>query len=676
MKHTSTSSHEANQIGQRKQEETGAQRTAPPKRQLTKKMTIKKNLPSGELLEKREHYLNICVPLYNASIKGDWEAAQVIFDTNKDRDLVGCAISENYDTPLHIAASAKNSKLTEKFVENLVNKMTKKQLELTNQSDNTALCLAAAAGNLKTVMTMLEKNATLGEIPGSNGMMPLYMASLFGKKEMVNYLYGISKEMYGDWWTDLNRSWVLQKCVEADLYDVSLKIVTRWPALAKSGVLLGVLARKPEAFRVIKPGFIVWRIIYQILAFINVKVGPISDKPTGAMKLLKIIWAEIVKLPKNEIGNIIRGPPDQPTNSGKEREDVEQLLGSILENVSKMPLRIHNLWTKRGADVVPRGVNQKFSSRVLFVAAEMGNTEFLVELIRQYPDLIWKTNENDQTIFHVAISHRHEGIYNLLHEIGSMKDMITPMKDQKGNNMLHLVGKCAKKKRLQVISGVALQMQRELLWFKEVESMIPPSYREKKNYDGLTPHELFSKEHKDLLSSGEKWMKDTASQSMVVAALIATIVFAAAFTVPGGYNQDNGVPMFLHKRSFIVFVISDAISLAFSSASLLIFLSILTSRYAEDDFLELLPKRLMRGLTTLFFSIAAMMVAFSVSFFVLYHSNLIWVPIVISAIASVPVILYARLQYDLLGDVYNSTYGSKNLFKPEKLKIYYQNPKL
>ncbi|CAH1440984.1 unnamed protein product [Lactuca virosa] len=169
-------------------------------------------------------------------------------------------------------------------------------------------------------------------------------------------------------------------------------------------------------------------------------------------------------------------------------------------------------------------------------------------------------------------------------------------------------------------------------------------------------------------------MKETASQSMVVAALIATIVFAAAFTVPGGYNQTNGVPMFFHKRSFIVFVISDAISLTFSSVSLLIFLSILTSRYAEDDFLELLPKRLMRGLTTLFFSIAAMMVAFSVSFFVLYQ-NMIWIPIVISAIASIPVILYARLQYDLLGDVYNSTYTSKNLFKPEKLKIYYQNPK-
>ncbi|GMP71106.1 LOW QUALITY PROTEIN: hypothetical protein CsSME_00029648 [Camellia sinensis var. sinensis] len=31
-------------------------------------------------------------------------------------------------------------------------------------------------------------------------------------------------------------------------------------------------------------------------------------------------------------------------------------------------------------------------SRLLFVAAEHGNTKFLIELIEAYPDLIWKVN--------------------------------------------------------------------------------------------------------------------------------------------------------------------------------------------------------------------------------------------------------------------------------------------
>ena len=113
-----------------------------------------------------------------------------------------------------------------------------------------------------------------------------------------------------------------------------------------------------------------------------------------------------------------------------------------------------------------KNAKKTYSSRTLFIAAEMGNTKFIVELIRQYPDLIWKVNDNNQTIFHIAVKHRHEGIYNLLYEIGSMKDLITPLRDENDNNMLHLVGKSAKRKRLQDVSGVAFQMQRELLWFR------------------------------------------------------------------------------------------------------------------------------------------------------------------------------------------------------------------
>ncbi|XP_076943549.1 uncharacterized protein LOC143613823 [Bidens hawaiensis] len=129
----------------------------------------------------------------------------------------------------------------------------------------------------------------------------------------------------------------------------------------------------------------------------------------------------------------------------------------------------------------------KYPSRVLFLAAKMGNTRFLIELIRLYPDLIWKLDDKGKTIFHLAIKRRHIKIYKLLHEIGVMKDLITSVKDNKGNNMLHMVAKSAKQNRFQNVSGVAFQMQRELLWFKEVEKMIPPNYRQMKNKDGKTP---------------------------------------------------------------------------------------------------------------------------------------------------------------------------------------------
>lgn len=60
--------------------------------------------------------------------------------------------------------------------------------------------------------------------------------------------------------------------------------------------------------------------------------------------------------------------------------------------------------------------------------------------------------------------------------------------------------------------------------------------------------------------------------STVVGALIITIMFAAAFTVPGVNNQDTGHPIFSNEPSFTIFIVSDAISLFAASTCVLTFL--------------------------------------------------------------------------------------------------------
>ncbi|GJZ54296.1 ankyrin repeat-containing domain, PGG domain protein [Tanacetum coccineum] len=125
---------------------------------------------------KRE-YLRIGVPLYEASIKCDWEAAKYILD--KKPELVRFSITENAETALHIAASAKGPKHVEQFVKNLVGMMTKEDLEFVNKTHNTTLYLAAAVGNLETVKIMVLKNRALLIIPGAGKtMMSIYAAFL------------------------------------------------------------------------------------------------------------------------------------------------------------------------------------------------------------------------------------------------------------------------------------------------------------------------------------------------------------------------------------------------------------------------------------------------------------------------------------------------------------------
>ena len=157
---------------------------------------------------------------------------------------------------------------------------------------------------------------------------------------------------------------------------------------------------------------------------------------------------------------------------------------------------------------------------------------------------------------------------------------------------------------------------------------------------------------------------------MLVATLIATGVFAAAFSLPGGYNNNDGTPNNIQMTSFLIFVLSDGFALLSSLVAVVMFLSILISRYTEYDFLKRLPLKLMIGLTSLFFSMITMMIAFSFTFIIAYHHGLKWVTFLISMLAIVPIALFAILKFPLLLDTFSSTYCSGTLFQPNGCMLY------
>ena len=104
---------------------------------------------------------------------------------------------------------------------------------------------------------------------------------------------------------------------------------------------------------------------------------------------------------------------------------------------------------------------------VLTTAAKVGNAEFLIILIRTYPDIMWITDGRNRSLFHIAVINRQESVFNLIHEVVTFKEIILTKYDKPENeNILHLAGYLAPPSRLNIVSGAALQMQRELLWFK------------------------------------------------------------------------------------------------------------------------------------------------------------------------------------------------------------------
>ncbi|KAK1563510.1 hypothetical protein Q3G72_028546 [Acer saccharum] len=350
-------------------------------------------------------------------------------------------------------------------------------------------------------------------------------------------------------------------------------------------------------------------------------------------------------------------------------ENDETALHMLAREPNSMTTQAHELILCLWEEVKTRpyaevGALITYPTKLLFDAAELGNSEFLAALVGSYPDLIHLLDEQNLSIFHIAVLHRHANIFKLIYEMGFDKELLATYVDEQDNNMLHLAGKYPESPPASVVPGAALEMQRELLMFEEVRMIMKPSLRDKKNSEGHTPKKLFTVTHKDLQKRGETWMKSTAKSCMLVATLIATVVFAAVFSIPGGNNQQIGRPIYLEKTFFKVFAVSDAIAMSSSSISILVFLSILTSRYEEEDFRMSLPLKLMFGLLTLFISVITMTIAFSSAFFLFYPSSerLNWITMSTAVLVFVPVTLYVGLQYSLLRDIIYSTFCSRNQF--------------
>ncbi|KAG1367965.1 putative Ankyrin repeat-containing protein ITN1 [Cocos nucifera] len=113
----------------------------------------------------------------------------------------------------------------------------------------------------------------------------------------------------------------------------------------------------------------------------------------------------------------------------------------------------------------------------------------------------------------------------------------------------------------------------------------------------------------------------------VTAILIATVTFAAAFTMPGGFSSnegpDEGLPILARKAAFKVFLISDTIAMATSLA--VSFLRIFAG-WEDIDFL--LHYRASTR-TLLWCAFAAMSVAFGTAMFTVVAPGNLWLAILI-----------------------------------------------
>ena len=99
---------------------------------------------------------------------------------------------------------------------------------------------------------------------------------------------------------------------------------------------------------------------------------------------------------------------------------------------------------------------------------------------------------------------------------------------------------------------------------QSVKKLTPHHYIDHRNNQKLTAEGLFHETNKELREKAKEWIKRTAEGCSIVAVLIATGAFAAAYTIPGGSNGKTGVPILLNQPFFVVFTLADVLSISFA----------------------------------------------------------------------------------------------------------------
>ncbi|KAI9198551.1 hypothetical protein LWI28_018034 [Acer negundo] len=267
----------------------------------------------------------------------------------------------------------------------------------------------------------------------------------------------------------------------------------------------------------------------------------------------------------------------------------------------------------------------------LLLAAASGIIEIVKEMIHFCPQVVAHVNSKKQNILHVAAMYRQREVFEVVvrkkvslhsrHGALFWRNLLRGrIPTARGDTM---VPTCRGNNALS-------------LWLVQ---------RFQKQED---TRRAFQTDSRKTTWGSKRLHKMTAQACSTVAVLIATVVYAAAYTLPGGNNQ-HGRPMFENFSAFALFTVTDYIAVGCSLTSVVMFLSILVAPLQLRDFHHTLPRTLTMGFTFLFLSVAATMIAFTSTVFLTIHymEQQRWFRTFCFSLVSAIVSIFAMIQFPL-----------------------------
>ncbi|KAH0641830.1 hypothetical protein KY290_033450 [Solanum tuberosum] len=291
---------------------------------------------------------------------------------------------------------------------------------------------------------------------------------------------------------------------------------------------------------------------------------------------------------------------------------------------------------------------------VLHTAARMGHLEIVKSLLSKDPEIGFRTDSKGQSALHMAVKGQNVGI---VLELIKPNPSVLALEDNKGNRALHIATKKGRPQMVQCLISIecidlnainkagetALDIA-EKFGMPEVVSILkvagaahskdhgkpPNNTKQLKQTVSDIRHDVQSqlqqsrqtgfkvrkiaKKVKKLHISG---LNNAINNATVVAVLIATVAFAAIFTVPGQYVEQKkdgfslGEANVADKAAFIIFFLFDSMALFISIAVVVVQTSLVVIEPRAKKLLVFWINRLMWA-ACLFISVSFISLAYVV----------------------------------------------------------------
>ncbi|XP_039687248.1 uncharacterized protein [Medicago truncatula] len=553
-----------------------------------------------------------------AILKGDWESTKAFLDN--DPSALTAKVTVHGRTALHVAAVGAQWNLVEKLVEHMPANM------LTELDFMGCSCLhyVAMGESVNAAKALVAKNPSLTQVTDFKGFTPLiYSLTSTRHRHMVRYLLmNTTDERPGCPFSGPSASQLVALLTASGFHDITMHLLQRYPDLAtisdsNGSIILNVLSKLPSHF----PSgntYVLSRKFFYKHAPVELELSP--NQPY--------------------FGNII-GNALQYCFAGS----MKPVRDTKLRHLSAVRLT-EFVFSQASAMNDYQFYESFVSEDIIFNATSYGIVEILRICFQFFPDLVWTHIPNEGYVIQIAIKNRQEKVIRLLSKMPIICKLLVLAIDESNNTTSHLAARFYSNNKSTL--GAAFQVERESQWLQEVEKLDHPLHKVVKNKNGKTAREVFIEEHKPLVEEGNNWIKDRSNACMLVATLIATITFAAAITVPGGNNQEKGIPIFLLHNKFTVFIVSDAIAFFCSMASLMKLLPQTKGPINEEGIRTVFTINLRIGLYYLLVALVATTIAFSAALSMLLEKRFKFSIIYISLFAYFPITYATSLRYPKL----------------------------